>query len=112
MVLCFQNKLATGYFGNQSYRANVRYVARDVYKVPRLHKTCVMLPDVPSHNIKTPVFTLRSAPGNITHCLPGTTGCSNCVLFGQKTDREMNRHRQTNIHTNNTVTYRHTDSGR
>ena len=49
------------------------YVARDVYKVPRLHNTCVMLTDVPFHNIITPVFTLRSVPGNITHCLPGTT---------------------------------------
>jgi hypothetical protein len=32
-----------------------------------------MLPDVLFHNIKTPVFTLRPVPGNITHCLPGTT---------------------------------------
>ena len=51
----------------------VCYVARDVYKVPRQHNTCVMLPDVPFHNIKTPDFTLRSVPGNITHCLPGMT---------------------------------------
>ena len=51
----------------------VCYVARDVYKVPRLHNTCVMLPEVPFHNIKTPEYTLRSVPGNITPCLPGTT---------------------------------------
>ena len=58
-------------------RQMVCYVARDGYKVPRLHNTCVMLSDVPYHNIKTPVFTLRSKPGNITHCLPSTTVMNN-----------------------------------
>ena len=60
----------------------VCFVSRDVYKVPRLHKTCVMLPEVPFHNIKSPVLTLRSGPGNITHCLPGGT-----VLAKQQTKK-------------------------
>ena len=39
------------------------------YKVPRLHKTCVMLPDFLFHKIKTPLFKLPSVPGNITYLL-------------------------------------------
>ena len=57
------------------------YVARDVYKVLRLHNTRVMLPDVPFDNIKTPVFTLRSVPGNITHHLLGMTEGGNYICL-------------------------------
>ena len=73
--ITFRTKLSEGTtdIWSQFTGQMVCYVARDVYKVPRLHNTCVMLPDVPFHNIKTPVFTLRSVPGNITHYLPGTT---------------------------------------
>ena len=67
----------------------VCYVARDVYKVHRLHSTCVMLPDLPFHNIKTPLFTLRSVPGNITHCLPGTSA------LGQLTSSSMTSKKST-----------------
>ena len=49
------------------------YVARDLFKVPRLHKTFVMLLCVPFHKIKTPGFTLSDLPGTITHHLLSTT---------------------------------------
>ena len=46
----------------------VCYVAMDEIRYPVLHNTCVMLPYVPFHNIKTPGLTLCSVPDNITFC--------------------------------------------
>ena len=56
------------------------YVARYLFKFLRLHNTCVMLPCVPFHNIKTPGFTLSDLPGTITHHLLSTTVVSSCTV--------------------------------